>query len=374
MRSALAILTLPAAVASSAVTVTAHYPGPSFFPGLSIRGDAAGCGLNWETGVEMTREGSNSPDFKVELNCDASVKDFEFKVLVDDTTWEQGSNHHVKVDGSSSVDIFPWFNSKSGDTNTVIKNVFSKELNNTRDVIFYLPPSYYENTLKTYKNVLIMHDGQNLFDKKTAYMGNAWMCQDSLDTSIIGGTTDEILVVGAYNTADRMDEYTYIYDPSEGAGGKGDLYLDWIESTLIPLVQDNFRVDISRDTLGILGSSLGGLISCYAGWTRPDVYGKVGCMSSSFWWDDNDFQKNVIPASTPAKPFNDIYMDSGTGSLGEKECTAYTAEIYEQMVATGYEENSEVFKYVDEGATHSESYWGPRFHIPMETLYSSASV
>ncbi|CAE7362164.1 ybbA [Symbiodinium microadriaticum] len=219
-----------------------------------------------------------------------------------------------------------------------------------------------------------MHDGQNLFNKATAYMGNAWMCQESLDTSIIGGTTDEVLIVGAYNTADRMDEYTYVYDPSEGAGGKGDLYLDWIESTLIPLVEDNFRVDISRERLGILGSSLGGLLSCYAGWTRADVYGKVGCMSSSFWWDENDFQNNVIPGSTPAKPFNDIYMDSGTGSLGEKECTAYTANIYDQMVNKGYVENEQVFKYVDEGATHSESYWGPRFHIPMEALYPAANV
>jgi predicted alpha/beta superfamily hydrolase len=103
---------------------------------------------------------------------------------------------------------------------------------------------------------------------------------------IIEGLMDEIIIVGPYNTMDRNDEYTYSFDPSEGFGGKGDLYLDWIESTLIPLVQDNFRVDIQRDTLGIMGSSLGGLISCYAGWTRSEVYGKIGCMSSSFWWND----------------------------------------------------------------------------------------
>lgn len=133
-------------------------------------------------------------------------------------------------------------------------------------------------------------------------------------------------------------------------------------------------MDITRERLGILGSSLGGLISCYAGWTRSEVYGKVGCMSSSFWWDENDFQNHVVPENTPIKPFNDIYMDSGTGSLGEKECTAYTANIYDQMVATGYVQDKDVFKYVDEGATHSETYWGPRFHIPMEDLYPAAYV
>lgn len=37
------------------------------------------------------------------------------------------------------------------------------------------------------------------------------------------------MVVGLYNTQDRMNEYTYSYDPSEGFGGKGDKYLDFIE-------------------------------------------------------------------------------------------------------------------------------------------------
>lgn len=323
----------------------------------------------------MTRTSPESPEFSISVSCPSSVSSFEFKVLADDSTWEQGSNHHYSTEQGSTREIYPWFNSKSGDTSTIIKNVYSKELNNTRDVIFYLPPSYYENSLKTYSNILIMHDGQNLFDWKTAYMGNAWNCQESLDSTIIGGTTDEILVVGAYNTPDRINEYTYIYDPSEGAGGKGDLYLDWIESTLLPLVKENIpRVEIKRETLGILGSSLGGLISCYAGLTRPDVYGRVGCMSSSFWWDENDFQKNVVPESTPKKPLNHIYMDSGTGSVGEKECTAYTADVYQQLADKGYSPDEEVFKYVDEGATHSESYWGPRFHIPMEDLYPSSTV
>ena len=45
---------------------------------------------------------------------------------------------------------------------------------------------------------------------------------------------------------------------------------------------------------GILGSSLGGLVSCFAGWTRPHVYTSVGCMSTSFWWNDEDFNNVVM--------------------------------------------------------------------------------
>jgi len=91
------------------------------------------------------------------------------------------------------------------------------------------------------------------------------------------------------------------------------------------LTQQQFdRVQIERDTLGILGSSLGGLISCYAGWTRSNIYGKVGCMSSSFWWDNKDYQTNLITASEPASPLPLFYMDSGTAIGGEDWCAVYT--------------------------------------------------
>ena len=67
-------------------------------------------------------------------------------------------------------------------------------------------------------------------------MGNAWMVQNSLDQSIVGGTTEEVFIAAPYNTSGRIDEYTYVVDPDYG-GGKGDLYLDFLESTIIPLTQ-----------------------------------------------------------------------------------------------------------------------------------------
>jgi predicted alpha/beta superfamily hydrolase len=362
------MLVLFLALLSSAqgLEVVAKYPemkAGSFF----LRGDS--CDLNWETGVAMAQVDNST--WTATIDCPSPSTTVEMKVLVNDNDWMLGANHHADPAKESTTTVFPWFYTYQG-TLQIVPNVFSNELNNSRDVIYYLPPSYLENTLKVHQNVLVMHDGQNLFLEATAYLGNAWYCQDSLDGTIVGGTTQEVIIAGAYNTADRIDEYTYIYDPSEGGGGNGDLYLDWIESTLLPLTASRFRVNITRDSLGILGSSLGGLISCYAGWTRPSVYGKVGCMSSSFWWDANDFQNRIVPESMPPAPVPDFYMDSGTGSVGEKECTAYTLNIYDQMVQDGFVENTQVFRFVDEGATHSESYWGPRFHIPMEELYPAS--
>jgi predicted alpha/beta superfamily hydrolase len=361
LTACLVVLSAVSAIAAP-VTITAHYPDK--LPSLYIRGD--GCGLDWETGLAMTASAENEWTGVVE--CGNNVKSLDVKVLVGDKTWMLGANHHVNLNDSNSSAVYPWFYNTKG-TLEIIENVYSSELKNTRDVIVYKPPSYAENTLKVHKNVLIMHDGQNLFDPRTSAFG-AWMCQDALDASIIGGTTEEILVVGAYNTVDRNDEYTYVFDPSEGFGGKGDLYLDWIESTLLPLVPQRFRVTIERDSLGILGSSLGGLISCYAAWTRSAVYGRAGCMSSSFWWDENDYQKNVITGSQPPKDMLPvIYMDSGDGSKGERDCGRYTQEIYDYELSDCGYSSENTFTYVMPGGTHDEASWGERFHIPIEKLY-----
>ncbi len=334
-----------------------------------------------------------------DLTCDMdSVQKssgLEVKVLVDDSHWMLGSNHHVQFltpstftksslisnnnttihENTDFVDtFFPWFYTNKG-TLEIVNRVYSQELNNFRDVIFYMPPSYKENTLKTHRNVLIMHDGQNLFDPKTSAFGTAWMCQNTLDQMIIEGKMDEVLVAGAYNTVDRNNEYTYVFDPTEGFGGKGDLYLNWIESTLIPLISKNFRVDIVRDSLGILGSSLGGLISCYAGWTRGKVYGKIGCMSSSFWWDNNDFQNNIIINNDidRTNALATFYMDSGTRG-GDETCALYTTQVYDYYQTKGFTADKNVFKYIDQGGSHNEASWGARFYIPVQDLYPATTV
>lgn len=395
------------------VRLEAYYPRP--LSSLYLRGNDR-CGLSWAQGKRMTpsvaenfrNTGERAYVWSIDLACEVDLSEsvsasvLEVKALVDDNHWMLGANHHFTFLAHShsnnnkqntlsgagnnltethlstgNVDFvdgfFPWFYSCKGSL-SVVDRVYSQELKNFRDVIFYLPPSYAENTLKAHRNVLVMHDGQNLFNHATAAFGTAWMCQETLDRLIIDGSMDEVLVVGPYNTDDRMNEYTYVYDSTYEFGGKGDLYLNWIESTLLPLTQKNFRVDITRDSLGLLGSSLGGLISCYAGWTRAKVYGKVGCMSSSFFWADQDFQKNILVNQEIDRSLSlpVFYMDSGTN--GEDLSPVHTTQVYEYLQTKGFTANKDLFKYIDVGASHNEASWGARFYIPMQDLYPSSTV
>lgn len=112
--------------------------------------------------------------------------------------------------------------------------------------------------------------------------------------------------------------------------------------------------------------------------TRPSVYGKVGCMSSSFWWAEEDFLFRVLPSNltaslSPLPPTaSAVYLDSGTkGSLGgEAQCAVYSKQVYEFLQEErGFAGGVNVFFEVDQGGEHNEASWGKRFHYPVETLY-----
>ena len=64
-----------------------------------------------------------------------------------------------------------------------------------------------------------------------------------------------------------------------------------------------------------------------------------------------------------------FYIDSGTEG-GEESCAKYSLEIAEVMKAHGLK----VETFIDQGASHSETYWGKRFSHPITFLYPTAQT
>lgn len=260
-------------VSAMTLQVQVLYNGTPAPSSMALRGD--GLGLNWNKGLTMSKSSTTQFMWTLDLSFNASHVGslLQMKPLVGDSSWSIGANMQVVVPrGSASVALYPWFRSKSG-RYSVVGSVYSPQLNNTRPIVVYTPPSYLENTLKVQRNVLVMQDGQNLFNASTAFGGMPWNCGSTIDQLVVQGAIDELLVIGVYNTPDRLDEYTYSYDPCYdtvrgkcvGGGGKGDLYLDYVIETVVPWTAQRFRIESARPNLGIMGSSLGALISCYAG-------------------------------------------------------------------------------------------------------------
>jgi predicted alpha/beta superfamily hydrolase len=130
-----------------------------------------------------------------------------------------------------------------------------------------------------------MHDGQNLFDASTSFSGE-WEVDETLNNLFASGD-EGVIIVGLENGgATRTEEYTPWSNEKYG-GGRGGDYINFLVTKVKPYIDSNYRTKSDRNHTGIMGSSLGGLISLYAAIKYQDVFGKAGVFSPSLWFSED---------------------------------------------------------------------------------------
>jgi predicted alpha/beta superfamily hydrolase len=236
----------------------------------------------------------------------------------------------------------------------------------SRDVVVYLPPGYDANPTRRYP-VLYMHDGQNLFDRLTSAFGSEWGADETAERLIAAGEMEPIIIVGPYNTSDRIAEYTQVADPRYG-GGDADKYGRFLKEELKPFIDQTYRTKPEREFTGVAGSSLGGLVSMYFGLTLNDTFSRIGSISPSIWWSNREILTRVNNLS--AKPPIKVWVDIGTneGSTPQEEVTN-TRDLRNALVAKGFTLNQDL-KYLEvQGAGHDETAWNARMDQIFKFLY-----
>jgi predicted alpha/beta superfamily hydrolase len=220
-----------------------------------------------------------------------------------------------------------------------------------RQLRIYLPPGY-ASTDKRYP-VLYMHDGQNLFDDATSYVGE-WKVDETLDALAREGKL-ELIVVGIDNGQEkRMNELNAWDNPRFGAG-EGRQYMDFIVKTVKPLIDSTYRTLPDRDNTAVMGSSMGGLISHYAINQYPGVFSKAGVFSPAYWTAPASYE---FVASKPAPKDARIYM-----LMGAEEGDSMVPDVKrmaEVLRASGHPAERTVLKIVP-GAHHNEGFWSKEF-------------
>jgi predicted alpha/beta superfamily hydrolase len=235
--------------------------------------------------------------------------------------------------------------------------IYSPQLANERRILVHLPDDY-DATHRHYP-VIYMHDGQNLFDPHTSYAGE-WGVDDALAS--LGGDGVAAIVVGIPHMGDRrIREYSPFTDPKHG-GGDGGAYLDFIATTLKPLIDREFRTLPDRRHTGIIGSSMGGLISLYAFFQWSQVFGFVGVMSPSLW-----FARGAIFGYLEAAPYipGRIHLDVGTR---EGALMVQHAQLLRDLLQRKGHRLDHSLRYVEEDAEHHESAWGRRLPAALRFL------
>jgi len=240
----------------------------------------------------------------------------------------------------------------------VLPGVTSPELGNTRDIQVYLPPSY-EHSGRQYA-VIYMHDGQNLFDATTSFAGE-WHVDDTFER--LGPEGVEAIVVAIPNMGDqRVNEYSPFHDVRRG-GGRGDAYVDFLVGTLRPEIDRRFRTRRERTHTGIMGSSMGGLISLYAFFRHPDVFGFTGVMSPALWLGNRAIFEYVAARKGWT---GKVYLDIGTA---EGRAQVRNTRLMARLLRRNASRPRLNVMYVeDRGARHNESAWAARFERAIRYL------
>ncbi len=223
-------------------------------------------------------------------------------------------------------------------------------------------------------HVIYVHDGQNLFNPDAAWGG--WHLQDSAPAGM--------LIVGLDNTDARMDEYTHVPDVIHGTdyGGDGDAYAAYVQDTVRPIVADTWG---EPPTVGVMGSSLGGLISFHVADRYPGEYTFAASLSGTMGWGsigaESSSETMIERYAAAGHRGTALYVDSGGSGVtcadsdgdGTNDDDPDAADNYcenvqlrDTLSAAGYTFETDLWHWHEADASHNEAAWAARVWRPLE--------
>lgn len=258
-----------------------------------------------------------------------------------------------------------------GNGSTAAENVhimndtfYMPQFDRCRRIWVYLPPDYNENEDRY--PVMYMHDGQNVFDATTSFIGE-WEVDETLNRLHDAGDPG-IIVVGIDNGgAFRTEEYIPWDNPNLG-DTRGELYAEFIVNTLKPVIDATYRTLPDRENTAVMGSSFGGVISSYCGLEYQDIFSKVGAFSQSFWVSEEAFDH---ADSTGKKEDMKIYQ-----LMGALEGSNAVEDMYRMestLLSAGFGEQ-EIISVEKADGEHSEWFWAREFEAAYLWLFRDQTV
>lgn len=255
-----------------------------------------------------------------------------------------------------------------------------------RHVDIWTPEEYDQS--KEYP-VIYMHDGQMLFDSTTSWNKQEWRVDEVLNTLIENQKVKPCIVVGIHNSLERHADYfpqkafdilpPHIkerYMPEDSLsrikssfpnGPHADNYLKFIVKELKPYIDGAFPTLSDSTNTYIAGSSMGGLISMYAMFEYPEIFGAAACISTHWIGGMTDDSENPVPAAfqhymtknMPSPKTHRIYFDHGTLGL-DALYKVHQLNINDTMRDAGFEDGKNLVTEVFEGHDHNERSWSKR--------------
>jgi predicted alpha/beta superfamily hydrolase len=238
-------------------------------------------------------------------------------------------------------------------------NIYSFELSNGMIVDVYLPEAY--NPEREYP-LLILNDGEIVFSESYWDMGNL------LNELIASEQIEPVIAAAVYNSGHRLNWYVpynddWITDNWGSYQPSADWYADQILNTLIPALEKQYLLNTSKT--GIMGASLGGLVSTWMGLNFPDRITYSASLSGSFWVNDYQLFEEVQGSYNNGQMF---WFDIGTAEWN------YYVPLYHKLDSAGVTPGDRSFYLEVPDGRHSEYDWLKRIHYPLIQFYGNQNA
>jgi len=253
----------------------------------------------------------------------------------------------------------------------------SRIFRNTRMLRVWLPPRYDQpdNSTRHYP-VLYLNDGQNLFDRATAYTGVEWQVDETADRLIRQEVIPPLIVVGIDNAQmDRMKEYLphRSFHPAI-LRPQGKRYPGFLMNEVMPFVYERYRIARGPENTGLGGSSMGALISLYTVMERPEVFGRLLLESPSLFISNRRILKYSRRfRQWPAR----IFLAMGTRESGredkDRQVVNDVRDLERILHRAGWGDDR-LRVWIDEGAGHHEGEWAKRFPDALSFLFGQQEL
>jgi enterochelin esterase-like enzyme len=231
----------------------------------------------------------------------------------------------------------------------------------------------------SYTPILMMHDGKNIFNPKTATDGNTWGILDAIREKRIRCDVQPLVVaVHGLSKETRMLELT----PQEIAERHPDIwdnlpdeyrpptktpmntkYNELLVNKILPMVLSKYKIEHAAERCAIAGSSMGGLASLYLLAKYPHTFGAALCFSTH-WILGHEYMVQELTGLVPYTGRHKIYTDTGT-----EELDLFYPRFHQGAVAAlqakGYVRDKDLMYGMYPGTGHDEPYWAARVHLPI---------
>lgn len=344
----------PAPVARLVVTY------PARLGRVFLRGDAP---LTWAHDARPIEVDGDRSVFEVPIPLGHSL---EVKLVREDGRWAAGRN--LVLLRGDVIELRPSFDNERGGLGPWYSHRVADRTLRFRVLV---PPSYEEQPDLRYP-VIYAQDGQSLFSDGHDGFGE-WDLDRVMAELWSLGSLGEVILVAIETAESRLDRLSPVPDRDYG-GGRGEVHLQAIIDHLKPHIDRTLRTKPEARSTAVLGSSMGGLFSFFAAWTRPDVFGTAICLSSSFWWADRWAVRMAEEGFCPV-PRPRLYLDSGASrSALERDANArdgqhHTRAMERALVGHCYEPGDDLFVLTFPGHRHDTASWAARVAIPLQLMF-----